>query len=90
MHFVIKCYSKYVTIVYLFEACVFVPVSNCPCTEQSSDGCNLPECSSSMSDEDLCEADSPLPGGSLNYNVNNCPNGYDVFECVKGKNDSDL
>ena len=71
---------------------MFVPVSEsmCPCTEQSTDGCKLPECSSSMSSEELCEADSPLPGGSLDYNVNNCPGNYDVFECVKGKNASYL
>ena len=44
---------------------------------------NLPECTQSMGNGELCEADGQLPDGNQNYDVNNCGL-YDVFKCVKG------
>lgn len=54
---------------------VAISPSDCP-----SEGVSrLPECTSDMDIGDLCEADRPLPDGTRQYNVNNCPGGYDVF-----------
>ena len=36
-----------------------------------------------MANGDLCEADKPLPDGTTNYDVNNCPGNFDVFKCKK-------
>ena len=36
-----------------------------------------------MANGDLCEADEPLPDGTTNYDVNNCPGNFDVFKCKK-------
>ena len=67
----------------------FLAVSRaeCPCTDHNHHGCNLPECSSKFNDNclsqnDLCEADHSLPGGFSDYDINNCPNGMDVFRYV--------
>ena len=57
----------------------------CPCTYQDLNGCDLPECSSNTDLNALCEADSVLPDGHTNYEVDNCPDGYDVFKRIKGK-----
>jgi len=58
----------------LDAACNWVPVTQCP----SDNGKNLPNCHTNMSEGDLCEADTPLPNGNTNYNIDNC-GGYDVF-----------
>ena len=67
----------------------FLAVSRaeCPCTYHNNHGCDLPECSSKFNDNclsqnDLCEADHSLPGGFSDYDINNCPNGMDVFRYV--------
>lgn len=63
-----------------------VAYENCPCTESNYYGCHLPECTTGMSRGDLCEADRALPAEDYvygnNYNVNNCPGYYDVFEYI--------
>ena len=38
-----------------------------------------------MSKNDLCEADKTLPDGNTDYNIDNCPGGYDVFRYISGK-----
>ena len=70
----------------------FVAVSkaDCPCTYMDTSGCrNLPECSYSMTKNDLCEASKALPDGNKHYDVNNCDfgifNDYDVFRYIGGK-----
>ena len=66
----------------------FVAVSeeDCPCSDKDDSGCkSLPECSSSMNENDLCEADQKLPDGNTNFNVNNCAAFYDVFRYKGGK-----
>ena len=70
-------------------SCTFVAISNseCPCSEVDTSGCNLPDCSHNLDDDALCEADSALPDGNSNHDINNCPGGYDVFKCA-GKNNS--
>ena len=73
--------------------CTFIaiPKSDCPCSEVDDSGCNrwnLPECSNNLDDDAFCEADSELPDGSMNYDIDNCPGGYDVFKCSRGKNKS--
>ena len=68
----------------------FVEVSeeDCPCRDNDDFGCkSLPECSYSMKENDLCEADQKLPDGNENFNVNNCAAFYDVFRYKGGKND---
>ena len=45
---------------------------------------DLSECTTSMRNGQLCEADGTLPDGNAYYNVNNCNRDYDVFECVRG------
>jgi len=57
--------------------CGWVPVTSSECP--ADNGKNLPECSSTMSEGDLCEADSALPNGNSVYNINNC-GAYDVFK----------
>ena len=67
----------------------FVAVSeeDCPCSDKDDSGCkSLPECSSSMNENDLCEADQKLPDRNENVNVNNCAAFYDVFRFKGGKN----
>ena len=44
----------------------------------------MPECSYSLSNNDLCEAERALPDGNTNYDINNCPGDYDVFRYVSG------
>ena len=56
----------------------------CPCTDDAQSGCDLPECSYSLSNNDLCEAERTLPDGNSNYDINNCPGDYDVFRYVSG------
>ena len=63
----------------MFVVCNYVPVSQNECPSNPE----LPECTPSMSNGELCEADVPLPDGNQNYDVNNCA-GYDVFKCVTG------
>ena len=57
----------------------------CPCTDDAQSGCDLPECSYSLSNYDLCEAERTLPDGNSNFDINNCPGDYDVFRYVSGK-----
>ena len=61
-----------------------IPSSECPCSEDDKSGCDMAECSPDMSDNELCEADAPLPN-LINYDIGNCPGGYDVFICSQGK-----
>jgi len=62
------------------EGCDWVPIdaSDCP----SDNGKFLGQCTTSMSDGELCEADLVLPNGNSNFEINNCDI-YDVFryEC---------
>ena len=37
-----------------------------------------------MNNNEMCEADKPLPDGNQNYDVNNCPPRNDIFKCIKG------
>lgn len=53
----------------------------CPCTVSDHSGCDLPECFANMAVGEMCEADRALPAGQQ-YEVNNCPDGYDVFVLV--------
>ena len=67
----------------------FVAVSeeDCPCSDNDDFGCkSLPECSYSIKENHLCEADQKLPDGNENFNVNNCAAFYDVFRYKEGKN----
>ena len=57
-----------------------MPISTNECPSNP----DLPECTTSMSNGELCEADGPLPDGNQNYDVNNCEPAYDVFKCVIG------
>jgi len=59
------------------EGCDWVPVtlSECPPTSVSS---TMKDCNEGMEDGEMCEADSVLPNGIRNYNINNC-GAYDVF-----------
>jgi len=59
------------------EGCDWVPVtiSECPPTSISS---TMKDCHEGMEDGEMCEADSVLPNGVTNYNINNC-GAYDVF-----------
>ena len=72
-------------LIYLFLVAEFEPVSasECPCTNSDPSGCNLPECSSDTDLNALCEADQVLPDTNPNYDVNNCPGGYDVFTHIR-------
>ena len=67
--------------VSFLESCYFEPV---PDTECPTDSGHLAECSGTMENGELCEADHTLPDGRKSFNVNNCDNGYDVYKCVKG------
>merc|ERR1712226_314099 len=57
--------------------CVFeaVPSDECPSGSESE---RMDDCSTTMPLGDLCEADQTLPDGNSNYDVSNCPGGYDV------------
>jgi len=59
----------------------FVAISSSECPQ--GNGRSLPECSNSMNNGDLCEADRALPDGQSNYNVDNC-DVYDVFRYICG------
>ena len=69
----------------------FLPISSheCPCTYDDDAGCAmLPECSYSMSENDLCDAEHTLPDGNHYYYVYNCPTRvhmYHVFRYNGGK-----
>ena len=63
---------------------VAISSSECPCNENDLTKCKLPECSISMSNNELCEADQILPDGNGEYNINNCPANYDIFRCARG------
>jgi len=60
------------------QGVTFVPVTNCPANA------DLPECTAQTACGDLCEADQPLPDGNTNFDINNCPGGYDVFQKTCG------
>ena len=66
---------------YIFSgaACNFEAISSNECPSNP----DLSECSFGMDDNELCEADSTLPDGNSNYNIDNCGT-YDVFKCAKG------
>jgi len=59
------------------EGCDWVPVSLSECPP-GSENSRMGDCHEGMEDGELCEADSPLPNGLTNYNINNC-GWYDVF-----------
>jgi len=59
--------------------CAFVPVSEEECPDLATSRA-LANCYDSMQPGELCEADSALPDGNKNYNINNCQGGYDVFQ----------
>ena len=45
----------------------------------------MKECDPNMSNNELCEADKPLPDGNTDYEVDNCVDEFDVYKCVRGK-----
>ena len=59
--------------------CHFEPLLTTDCP----DNFNLGECTNDMNTGDLCEADSILPDGNTDYNINNCGH-YEVFKCKRG------
>jgi len=63
------------------EGCDWVPVSSADCPS-SSLARFMGECTEDMDVDELCEADTILPNGERNFNINNC-GPYDVFryEC---------
>ena len=65
----------------LVQVCGFQPVSasSCPCSPNDFTGCDLPECVTGMVAGQMCEADNILPDGTADYNIDNCPGGYDVW-----------
>ena len=64
---------------------IAVTIDECPCkNENDLEKCKLPECSPSMSPDELCEADQILPDGNDDYNVDNCPGNFDIFKCARG------
>lgn len=65
------------------QVCEFQPVStsSCPCSSEDTSGCNLPECADGMVGGQMCQADDVLPDGNPDYNIDNCPSGYDVWVC---------
>ena len=73
-------YSLYQMHVSFLETCHFEPVPDTECPNYLA---YLAECTRTMSNGELCEADQTLPDGNSNYHVNNC-GGADVFKCVKG------
>jgi len=67
------------------EECDWVPLraSECPANAAS-----FPDCHDSMGSGELCEADTPLPNGDSNYNIDNC-GVYDMFRYhCSGSSDS--
>jgi len=67
------------------EECDWVPLraSECPANAAS-----FPDCHDSMGSGELCEADTPLPNGDSNFNINNC-GVYDMFRYhCSGSSDS--
>ena len=62
--------------------CVFKAVSASECPSNGNG--DLPDCTISMNNNDLCEAEQTLPDGNSHFEVNNCPGDYDIFKCVKG------
>ena len=63
---------------------VAVPANECPCTNADTSGCDLQECSYSMSINALCEADQTLPDGNTNWETDQCPGTYDVYRFTGG------
>jgi len=61
--------------------CAWMPVSLEDCPNFSTSKA-LADCHDHMAPGDLCEADSVLPDGNSNYNINNCEGGFDVFQYV--------
>ena len=59
--------------------------AECPCSDNDPSGCSLPECSYSMNQNGLCDANQILPNGDSNYDVNNCAGGHNVFRYQGGK-----
>merc|ERR1739848_547351 len=60
------------------QGATYVPAPTCPSNP------DLPECTEQTACGGLCEADQPLPDGNMNYNINNCGGGYDVFQKICG------
>ena len=56
---------------------MFVPVRMNMCPDD--DGVSLSNCDFDMALGEFCEADSALPDGNSNYEINNCGN-HDVFQ----------
>ena len=81
-----QCNNLYIWSIATLGIGYFVGISRdeCPCTDDAQSGCDLPECSYSLSNNDLCEAERALPDGNDNYDINNCPGDYDVFRYVSG------
>jgi len=62
-----------------------IPKEECPCEHGNHSSCDLPECNLGISPGELCEADSVLPDGREEWNINNCAEHYDVFKYVCGE-----
>ena len=80
-----------ITLPLCFVECHFVAISPEECPSNFRD---IMACSKDMNHTQICEADSELPNGNRDININNCmksdndtcsPNcEYDVFKCVIG------
>jgi len=62
------------------DECKYIAIDSSECPSSIS---RLPDCKLDISDGALCEADYKLAGVD-NFNINNCPGGYDVFRYVCG------
>ena len=72
------------------DACKFVaiPKSDCPCNDvDGMSGCSfLPKCSNNLQTDALCRKSRTMLSNITD--INNCPFGYDVFKCSRGRNNS--
>jgi len=60
------------------QDCAWVPASESDCPSFST-ASSMANCHVFMAPGELCEADSVLPDGNQNFNINNCEGGFDVF-----------
>ena len=65
---------------FLAECTSFVPITRNECPSNGLG--NMKKCSFDMHYNELCNADRILPDGTADYDVNNCPGGFDVFKCA--------
>ena len=75
------CKITFITLIYflLVLKCIFKGINGSECPENP----DINECTNDMKENEICEADAPLPDGNDNYGINNCAK-YDVFKCTGG------